>query len=130
MGPREPLGLPVWGLDWEGKKARLRMGLFIPLFPDSFAPSPVSTLHTCRGWGGEEADTSETKEGPEQERRVLDAQKVEELMVWGAEVAALGRDKTSWASRRNRGHSGWRDQEGAWSEVFRVAGAQEEGREE
>ena len=74
---------------------------------------------------------SETKEGTEQEPRVLDAQKVEGLMGWGAEAASLGRGKTSWAfKRRNGGHSGWRDQEWVWSEVFGVAGAQGEGREE
>ena len=106
LGPRQPLHLPVWGLHWEGEKARPRA--FIPLFPDSCIPSPVPALLICPGWGGEEAGMSETKEGTEQEPRVLDAQKVEGLMGWGAEAASLGRGKTSWAfKRRNGGHSGW-----------------------
>lgn len=36
---------------------------------------------------------SGTKEGPEQELRVLDAQKVEGLMGWGVGAASLGRDR-------------------------------------
>lgn len=78
LGPRQPLCLLVWGLDWEGEKTRLRVGLFIPSFPLPSLPV-LSALHIVLG--GEGGCRYVRSKEPEQEPRVLDTQKVEELMA-------------------------------------------------
>lgn len=134
LGPRQPLHLPVWGLDWKGEKAKLRAGLFIPSFPDSFAGSPAPALHTYPGVGGsgwgEAGGGSRFVRNKRRARAGAEGPGCPEgggADGLGSGSSLTGKGQTSWASRRNRGHSGWRDQEGAWSEVFSVAGDRRRG---
>lgn len=62
MGLRQPLCLPVGGLDWAAEKAGLRAGLFI-LSPDSITHSPAPALHTCPGGEGRKQVWQEQRNG-------------------------------------------------------------------